>query len=325
MWQFLIFAICGLMPFVTRAETAYDTTEQKALVADVRESVDFIRGDDIEEIRDFIQKEDPDFISQVSNMPVADQVPVMRGWLAKKMFYFYYDKYMAEIKEKSAQSGRDIKSETYPKDKSKLRKKKQEPYTMTERYYWLDRGVLDDKKCDQDILKRRACDYPDGFEEYEIGHTTIIGNDDNGTIRIMESLMVWKDDVAGNSTKSLKFTLESVSTDKDKYSEYGFTIEAGGATEKYTDHHRWRNQEAADIRAGKYRKPTRQEQQEFRKRYKNTAFAGRLFAIMDTSRKWLSSHIPDAAVTQITSNYNYSHETYMDKRGYRIEIEDEEE
>lgn len=280
------------------AGSKYDTGEQEQLVAALQSDVDLIRSKDIQEIRDFIQAEDADFIYQISDLPDDEQITSMRSWLARRAFYFYYDTYMAEMQEKSKQTGRAVKTTKYDTDDMKSHSDT-ESYRNMNFYYWLDRGVLDEKKCEWDLINRIACDYPDGFEEYEITRITVINRnnpDDN-----YEHMVIIKDDVASNSTKLLNITLtsKSVSGDNDFY--YDLSLSVGGQVEKYTDRHRWRNQEVADIRAGKYIKASRAE----RAKYKNTPFS--LHTVVDTSRQWQSQWLPDAAVISLTGSYNYSH------------------
>lgn len=287
----LMLVIFGLVPYLAYGASEYDTAEQHELVSQLQSDVNLIRSRDIEKIRNFIKNEDTDFITGISDMSDEEQVPLMRSWLAKRTFKFYYDKYMAEIKSQSEKTGRKIKTETHQFD--------EKSYIITYTYYWLDRGKLDEKECERELLKRRACDYPDGFEEYEISYRKIEAKND---YHIVEHFTINKDDVAANSNKYIWVDLTSASTKSANINDWSFSINAGGQAEKYEAHHKWRNQEVADIRAGKYRKPTKEE------RAKYNVF--KISIVSDDSRKWDSNELfPAAAVTSINADYSarYTH------------------
>lgn len=294
MRRLCILFVCGLAPYVAHGTQKYDTTEQNALVSSLQSDADLIHSRDIQKIRDFIKNEDTDFINNMSNLPEKDQIPLMRTWMAKKAFKFYYDKYMAEIKTQSKKNGRAIKTETYGY-------KNKKSYNMTAKYYWLDRGVLDTQQCKENHVKRVACDYPDGFEEYQIMHDSIVAS--NNPNNITETLIIQKDDIAANSSKFLVIMLTTDAINSTEGTAYNFMIHASGQTSTYTDYHRWRNQEQADIRNGKYRKPTKEEQANWRAKYKR--FGAKLGTIVDESKIWNSSWLPDAAVTELTVDYDY--------------------
>lgn len=273
--RILSFLILLFVPCVVYGASAYDTAEEHGIVDSLQSAGNTLLSRDVEEIRNFIKSEDADFITGISSMSDEEQLGLMRGWLAKKTFKFYYDKYMSEIKAQGEKTGRAIKTKTYGTADN-----------VIEQLYWLDRGNLDKQECEQDILERRACDYPDGFEEYEISHETITSKDKN---RIIESFIVDKDDIAANSRKfiSVTLTVSNINSYNAKY--FNYTVSASVTTEKYDEYHKRRNQEAADIRAGKY------------------VQRAKGYVTNDDGRKWDSDWLPDAAVTDLTIDYNYSH------------------
>ncbi len=296
------FVTCNVFGNINTSE--YDTAEQHELVSAIQSDVNLIRNKDVQKIRNFIKNEDADFINQIANLNEEQQISLMRSWLAKRAFKFYSDKYLAEIRSKSEKTGRKIKIESQTS--------KMKTYNLRQVYIWLDRGALDEEQCQEDYVKRWACDYPDGFEEYRISYKTIVPKDNRDYTE--KHLVIWKDDIATNSSKTLMISLKSVVVNIAENSSYDFYISADMQTEKYTDYHRWRNQEQADIRAGKYRKPTKQEQKEWKEKYKDSPFGRELGTITDDSREWDSNWLPDAAVTSINSIYRSDYnQTHIDE------------
>lgn len=282
----LVFTPC--LAYGANDVSKYNTIEQDALIKKLNSDAELIKNFEIQKIRDFIYNEDPDFINDISKLAESEQSSMMREWLAKKSFGYFYMKYMNDLKTQSNKTGRAIKTEIYSVYDG----------IGEERHYWLDRGV-DEKECYDDSNMRRACDYPDGFEEYYITHTIVrIGNNYN------EMLMITKDDVSADTSVFLDITLHASFVDGPWGKTSNVSINATGNTEKYTDRQRFRNQEAADIRAGKYRKTTGEEQKRF-----NTG-TRRLRSVMDDSREWKSNNLfPDAAVTMLDIDYSngYTH------------------
>lgn len=289
---FILSVLCA--PSMSFADVAskYDICEAKGLVASLRSDGDMLHSHDLEEIRDFIKSEDADFIAGISNMSDEDQISLMRSWLAKRTFKFYYDKYMSEIKTQSEKTGRVLKSQTYGSADG-----------LIEQYYWLDRGDLDRPECKQNAVKRRACDYPDGFEEYEILYQNSSSKDESQAIH---NLIIDKDDISANSRKVISVTLTISNINHYDSKKLSYSVSVGGTAEKYDEYHKWRNQEVADIRAGKFRKQTRKERKEWKSKYKGSPFES-VSVVADDSREWDSNWLPDAAVTDFTIDYDYNY------------------
>lgn len=293
----LILVILVFVPYVAHGATKYDTAEQQDLVSSVQSDAGLINSRDVEKIREFIKNEDADFIDGISGLSDEDQVPLMRSWLARKTFNFYYDKYISEIRSQSEKTGRTLKVKTYGSTDG-----------FIEKYYWLDRGKLDEKECQQDLIERRACDYPDGFKEYQIAHSRTVSRDKTF---VNEEIIIDKDDIDANSRKVIHISLTAVNTNvgtnSSDFKNYSFSLSAGAHTEKYDEHHKWRNQEAADIRAGKFRKPTKEEQSEWKSKYKGSPFGDKLSVVVDDSRDWDSNVFPGAAITNVTIDYDFGY------------------
>lgn len=183
-------------------------------------------------------------------------------------FQSVYDEYTDDIQRQSRKTGRKIKTKTYTSG-DKFR-------NIVTRLYWLDRGQLDDAACELNTARHRACDYPDGFEEYSISYELITSINDDSTI---ETLVIDKDNVATNSRQFVDMVINSAA------GNCGVNVTA--TTEKYDAHHKYRNQYAADIRAGKYRPETTRR------------------VSTDTARKWDSDLLfPDAAVSDFSFDYS---------------------
>lgn len=287
----LIFICIGIMPY---GASGLDSAEQRDIVSSVQSNMNPVQSSDAQKIRDFIKNEDPNFITSISTETEEKQLSLMRNWLAKKTFDFYYHKYMDEIQSQSAKTGRKIKMDKYGYD--------EKWNSSTTHYWWLDAGELDEPKCQQDSLARRACDYPDGFEEYSISYETIVSKDRNN---VTAELFIMQDDVATNSRKviQISLTIEKWDDSVDTVYTNGMQlwVQVTSTTEKYTEYHKYRNQEAADIRAGKYRVPTKKE----RAKYKNSA-VGKLTAVTDDSLDWVSNYLPAASV--VSATYDYTEE-----------------
>ena len=108
-----------------------------------------------------------------------------------------------------------------------------------------------DKKIDNmdvcyNLLERQACDYPDGFLEFSVTHNT----------REPQSLLVQMDSPETNTHYSISIQLINDSTmafSSELYAQYdNIRLSVMAEEYDYDDWYVWRNQEVADIRAGKY-------------------------------------------------------------------------
>lgn len=286
--------------------TEYDVAEQQQLITNLQsDAQSVIETGNLQKYREIIENEDPTFIQKISGLSEEKQIVQMRNYMAKKAFNYYYYKYMDELNQKSQKTGRQIKQERYKGD---------EVVTVV---WSLDRGDLDKDKCKKNGFN--ICDYPDGFEEYEMSLTSYGNTRDSENFTV--ELIVSKDDVENNSSKVINIVLDANQYESAGDGEYMFDtrllIDAICTTELYNDRQRWRNQETADVRAGKYRKPTKQEQAQWRAKYKGAPFGDKLYIVTDESRTWQSNAwLPDAAVSAITANYDssYSHSNNQNKK-----------
>lgn len=205
---------------------------------------------------------DPEFVHSLESLSPNQQLPRLRSYLAQKSFEYYDQKYTELLNEASKNTGRSIKTEKHDLN-----------YGVKEENIWLDRGKLDDEDLCYNLLERRACDYPDGFEDFSITKTV------SDTV---SSLFVLIDDKNSNTHYSVKISLSSDNT----YSEDEYFIEVSISEYTYDEWHAWRNQEMADIRAGKYIKVPDDEQSD-----PNSPFYS-LSIKMNESRDWKSNLIP---------------------------------
>lgn len=287
MWRFLFLVLLIFAPYLTYADTSgFYTVEQDALFSNFKSDSELIQSRDLQKIRDFINKEDPEFIGKISSLSEREQIVQMRNYTAKKAFDYYYDKYVAELEQKSQETGRGIIEELYE----------------TQVLWWLDRGDIDSKECIKNGF--RLCDYPDGFEEYMIRLQKYDDTAEDG--RFSAELFIMKDDIANNSSTYITIIL-----DIDEYKgisnnnvslNASLWLNANVNVQKYNDNHRWRNQDIADTRADKYRKPTKKERRKWKRKYKGSPFS-KLGIVTDDSHDWKSSWIPSSVVKGLSTTW----------------------
>ena len=228
---------------------------------------------DLEPIKSRLSAVDPDFIKSVESASPTQQLRMIRGYLAQKSFEYYDSKYTQLLQDASDSTGRTIKTENTDMGNE-----------ITRQSIWLDIGELDNGDLCYNLLERRACDYPTGFEEFridkDIGGTNQILNihlddkDANTHYEIVISLLYddYNYESPGSTTQSFdNIVLRTIVTEYD-----------------YTKWYEWRNQEMADVRAGKYIPVPENEQPD-----SNSPF-GRMSIKMDDSRQWKSNTIPSS-------------------------------
>ncbi len=227
-------------------------------------------------IKDRISNYDPAFSQQLEMMSDENQLIAIRTWLAEKSFDFYYDEYMRMMQNASEETGRQIKISSIIRD---VDNKGGWENVGTE--FWLDGGDLDDEEKCYNLLERRACDYPAGFMEFRIEFIP-------GT-----ELAVFMDKPEENVRYQITITLNKNETSSIK----DYYLLFSGQKYKYDEFHAWRNQECADIRAGKYIPATDTDQPAPGSPFGDIAIK------MDTSKQWKSQTLPSFEVLQSTSSW----------------------
>ena len=185
------------------------------------------------------------------------------SWLAEQSFRYYYEYYMDMMRAESEKTNREIMTHSTIIDMGS---------GATRYEYWLNRGELEDGDKCYNLLERRACDFPDGFTEFHISYCP------DCQIR---TLTVSFDKPDKNKSYFIDLSL-SVDGEYDvtaSNNSQGFILAAYKHIEKYDEVMKYRNQDVADIRAGKYIRD---------------AETGRI--VMDTSKEWESQNLPGARI-----------------------------
>lgn len=243
--------------------------------------------DELKPIKERLAIMDADFVSYVESETPAQQVRLIRGWLAQKSFEYYDEKYMQMLRDASQSTGRSIEHEVHNLKNGQVLE-----------YIYLDYGDLyDSDKC-HNLLARRACDWPENFEAFFITKNT------GGNIQTLDVSM---DDVAANIHYEISINLTNESndyeTDVGVYKEYQSydNIILNPMVEEfdYDEWYEWQNQEKADIRAGKYIEVADASESDD----SNSPF-GPIGIAMDESREWESNKLPGAHASGRMRNWS---------------------
>lgn len=247
-------------------------------------STDPILETELDTIKNRLLAVDADFVASLESMPLTQQVRQIRGFLAQKTFEYYDKKYTQMLQDASNSTGRAIKTDTQDLING-----------MTREKLWLDRGELDNANLCYNTVERRACDYPDGFEDFDIEKDT------GGTI---QTLRIDMDDKESNTHYEIDISLTNTS---DNYETTGMAqqfdnIVLSTMVEEYNydEWYAWRNQEMADVRAGKYIPVSDNGQPD-----PNSPFYP-LAIQMDDSREWKSNKLPTSRARGRIRNFSQS-------------------
>ena len=246
-------------------------------------STDPILETELDTIKNRLLAVDADFVASLGSMPLTQQVRQIRGFLAQKSFEYYDKKYTQMLQDASNSTGRAIKTDTQDLING-----------MTREKLWLDRGELDNANLCYNTVERRACDYPDGFEDFDIEKDT------GGTI---QTLRIDMDDKESNTHYEIYISLTNTS---DNYETTGMAQQFDNIVLRttveeynYDEWYAWRNQEMADVRAGKYIPVTENE-----KPAPNSPFSAA--EKIDNSREWKSIKLPNPRMHGRIRNYSQS-------------------
>ena len=251
------------MPFVVLADGEFYTTDAQKIVDSSTGFAESIRGE-YAELEKQILAIDPGFSAVISkNKYLTDEqkLTIARSYLAQKAFDYYRDAFMAELEQRSAETGRKIVTKQFTNKDSR--------YPIQETFLWLDRGEIDDPKChlNNDVNDFETCFYPDGFEDYVIdieeyktedkyGINSLFGNNH------FEKSIDFEKDIPDKNARvhcSVMLGYESLVdngyVNKDNFSnimndETG--IDVACTTYKYDEYYAWLHQEIEDTRNGKH-------------------------------------------------------------------------
>ncbi len=197
------------------------------------------------------------------------------SFYAEKVQLDYLDDVLVQMREKSEQTGRQLKQNVleYP--------------TWIEHNYWLDRGEMDSENCVMDVSKRQACDYPDGYEEFHVIFRESIPKTGD-TLNWFNSLVVFRDDRLGNKANNISFDINSQIHVGDDIADSTTGVNIVGQEERYDESRKNKNDFASDVREGMFIKG------------KETKGLGVEMFEMDTSKVWKSQKsAPDVSVFSV--------------------------
>ena len=246
-----VFLLLGVIGYAN-ADATYNTAEAEQVVASVSDMGDELRAD-YDALIEKVRAINPKIVDEIEKKAKSDEakISMLRSYLARETFEYYKNKFMSDLKQRSRETGRKIRHEDFETQENKVKN--------TQTYYWLDRGDLDEKKCRKDGWQ--ICPYPDGFEDFSltIEETNQVNSKKekrSGNASDMYSIRFHKDVPSENYYLACTINLDYASEAFNAYEVDDFyensTLRVFCSTELYSEHHAWRNQEVADIVAGKY-------------------------------------------------------------------------
>jgi len=262
-------------------------------------------------IEERVKEENPKLVESVKNY--SDDIKVIKynNWYAEQVFNEYRDFFLWRLRERSQESGREIKSYFNPSLSVDFQSE-----------YWLDRGELDTEKCNwgtyrakdntrEEVEKELAdmrehvCLFPDGFEEHAVYLREEDFSDDSTWDSFVEK-KIWAIDDSIKDGWHVKFdvllTGEWDLGDDTNLSRI-VRLVIGYDLYDYKEYHNYRNQEHQDIKDGMFSYMLRDK-----KKCETLGDCRYIVGIEDPS-KWKSSISPGWSFKQIQTN----HETFISK------------
>ncbi len=259
---FLFIAFCA-NSFAEPDETFLKNNEfSKNLLSDFTDKFStyesIISEQDVETVENFLRQRDPQLVASMQGENIQIKWVMYKNRIIDIAFNEYEQAFVARLKEKSAQTGRQLKRRAIRQDGQ---------CTMITTY-WLDNGELDSDKCQipkgmslKDSLeweRKHACFYPDGYEEHSIiiqkslcrdkftagDHVDYIWATDDykeQNLRIDFQISMNGDNASENINVLKKTSIDHVSRLKLDLAQW---------TNEYDRYYNWRNLEIEDIRAG---------------------------------------------------------------------------
>lgn len=232
---FLIFlSLINLSAFADVSAT-YNTEEAEHFAEFTLDNTPFKA--DYNTLIENLRKLNPGIVQEIESSSDTEDVKLsrIRSYLAQEVFDFYKNKFFSDLKQRSKDTGREIKQQG---DR-----------------YWLDRGELDKKEC-QTKEERIICFYPDNFEEYLINLNT---NSSGQVDLIFLDKDVPLKDYHLSCIVNINQDADSGSSSGEAYSYQNIFLNVDCITEKFSEHHEWRNLEVEDTKAGRFNTLTRRE------------------------------------------------------------------
>lgn len=282
-----VFVVCGALAadetatsFLTGGNMpnqSMDTDEYKAVAELQMELI----NSELDEIAETVRQVNPDLYNQMQSKSQMEQFYAYRAYLATQAFDWYRNRLIADLKLKSKNTGRDIKTgATQNKDRIFLSDDELDEYISENCtgdafmcQFWLDRGKYDTTECySKDGFREvEICEYALDFEEY----TLIIRPDE---------IFVIKGDAADNT-----FTFYNIYLNKNEYGQetefqgdvsLDIQYSAGDLTEwiEYDNRERWLNNTLNSM--------SERERKEFIKQYNQSYINGEIDRYMPGLEVW---------------------------------------
>ena len=264
-----IFSIIFAVPAcATEKAWSVDTSISDTISTQFEQQTDILASS-VDEIIEKIRGIDPNFVWFLESSGLVQEnkkVNVVRSYLAYKSYETYKNKFLADLKQRSQETGREIKTKHFESSLDRLK----------ETHYWLDRGRLDQPEChlNGDVNDAYVCKFPDGFEDFFIVIKTYFPSDNTMQNKVTNFI----NEISGNSGSvgsvisvikdmpQKNVTLETMITisNSGQVEEFksgslyetfignNFSSTLNIITSKYDEIHEWRNQEVADTLAGKH-------------------------------------------------------------------------
>ncbi len=216
---------------------------------------------------------DDDFVRRACKLNDKTTKSLILWHIAEYKMQEYLNNLIADMDKISARTGRSVRYAEYD-----------DGYGNISQEWWLDRGELDDVKCNWDFAARQACFYPDDFMEYKISFSDT--NSENDIT--MQKISVQIDNPDANTTNFMDVFLYASYYDDDNNKVY---VIIGGNEYKYDDFYKWQNQTAQDVKNGMFVKVSRKEKRRQAKQLKNSPFRP-IEWMMDEGKEWASQKLP---------------------------------
>ena len=254
------------------------------------------------EMESVLKDKAPDLVSRMSGKTDDEKFQRYRSKLAELAFDEYEQAFIAAIKYKSKETGRELK------------KREHNHGCRSQVFYWLDNGELDLPECDMerpdlsskewvDWVTEHACFYPDGHEE----HWLMIRNYntcDKAFNNEMNTRMIFAADDYKDKNVNIVYNIKlsnqgTYSTGRDSQQIFLQVIQT---SVDYDKNHARRNQEVQDIRDGMYE------------------YSGKVYPDgsiepfkIDESKNWKSAIGPETTVRSQTNMFMSSGARYRSK------------
>lgn len=227
------------------------------------------------------RKTDDNFYSRACKLNEKTSKSLILWHLTEEKMQTYLADFIGRMDKMATSTGRKVMHESYDYGNGSV---------MQE--WWLERGELDDEKCQWDFDKRQACFYPEGFIEFRIEFFESDTSSYNDEVITMQSIRVQIDSPQENVTNIIDVSLSASYSDANNNSAI---FDVSGNEYKYDEYYKWKNQVAQDIHDGMMVKVSQKQRRIQAKQLKGTGILPIEWE-GDDSRQWPSQKLPGRVV-----------------------------